>query len=151
MPFPRPISGSFGARRTQGVCGRPRPISFVAPRPGARGAPMRPSTFGPPTPPASRSPAMPETLILFQERIDTPIGELLIVADREGRLRAIDWSDHEDRLWRLLRLHYGAAGHALHPARRPAPGAMALEAYFAGDPGAIDNVEVATAGTPFQR
>ena len=51
--------------------------------------------------------------------MDTPIGELTVVADEQGRLRAVDWTDHEPRLRRLLRLHYGEHGFALEPATRP--------------------------------
>lgn len=42
-----------------------------------------------------------------------PIGDMIIVADREGNLRAVDWKDHEIRMQRILRLHYGAGGFAL--------------------------------------
>jgi hypothetical protein len=30
-------------------------------------------------------------------RVDTPIGQTLIVADSEGNLRVVDWADHEAR------------------------------------------------------
>ncbi len=33
---------------------------------------------------------MSETLPLLIDRVETPIGEMLIVADREGSLRAVD-------------------------------------------------------------
>lgn len=39
------------------------------------------------------------------------------MADREGNLRAVDWKDHEIRMQRILRLHYGAGGFALEPTR----------------------------------
>jgi hypothetical protein len=35
---------------------------------------------------------MSETLPLLIDRVDTPIGEMLIVADREGNLRAVQQS-----------------------------------------------------------
>ena len=50
---------------------------------------------------------MPDVLHLLIDRIDTPIGELLLVADNAGKLRAVDWSDYESRMLRFLRLHYG--------------------------------------------
>jgi methylated-DNA-[protein]-cysteine S-methyltransferase len=90
-----------------------------------------------------------ETLALTLDRLETPVGELLVVADSEGRLRAIDWSDYEDRMRRLLRLHYGAAGYRLELGRAGATAALA--AYFAGALAAIDGLAVATGGTPFQR
>jgi methylated-DNA-[protein]-cysteine S-methyltransferase len=52
---------------------------------------------------------MPNILQLFIDRIETPIGELLLVADDTGKLRAVDWADYESRMLRLLRLHYGKA------------------------------------------
>ena len=45
---------------------------------------------------------MREPLELLVDRLNTPIGELLIIADRDGKLRTIDWTDHEARMRRLL-------------------------------------------------
>jgi methylated-DNA-[protein]-cysteine S-methyltransferase len=39
-----------------------------------------------------------EPLSLLIEQLDTPIGTMLIVADREGNLCAVDWADHETRM-----------------------------------------------------
>jgi methylated-DNA-[protein]-cysteine S-methyltransferase len=94
---------------------------------------------------------MAEPLRLLIDRTDTPIGELVLVADREGRLRAVDWTDHEARLLRLLRLHYGEHGFALEPARNPGGLTAAMTTYFAGDLGSITGLPVETGGTPFQR
>jgi methylated-DNA-[protein]-cysteine S-methyltransferase len=94
---------------------------------------------------------MAEMLHLLIDRLATPIGEAVIVADRQGNLRALDWTDRDDSMRRLLRLHYGADGFALAPARDPGGLTRALDAYFAGDLAAIENLPVATGGTPFQR
>jgi methylated-DNA-[protein]-cysteine S-methyltransferase len=94
---------------------------------------------------------MADELRLFFERIDTPIGELLLVADREKNLRAVDWTEYEPRMHRLLRLHYGEDGFRLEPAASSSDLATAMKNYFAGELGAIDNLPVKTAGTPFQR
>jgi methylated-DNA-[protein]-cysteine S-methyltransferase len=94
---------------------------------------------------------MSEVLELLIDRIDTPIGELLLVADASGKLRALDWADYEERMLRLLRLHYGKDGFKLMPAHNPHGLRDTLNRYFAGDIGAIDDIEVKTAGTPFQR
>ncbi|MCP3139809.1 methylated-DNA--[protein]-cysteine S-methyltransferase [Pyxidicoccus xibeiensis] len=94
---------------------------------------------------------MAEPLRLLIDRTDTPIGELVIVADREGRLRAVDWTDYESRLQRLLRLHYGEHGFALEPARNPGGLTKVMAAYFEGDLGVISRLPVETGGTPFQR
>ena len=48
---------------------------------------------------------MSDVLHLLIDRVDTPIGELLLVADDAGNLRAIDWADYESRMLRLLRRH----------------------------------------------
>ncbi len=94
---------------------------------------------------------MPETLTLLIDRIETPIGELLLVADEAGNLRALDWADYEPRMLRFLRLHYGKHGFRLQPARNPHGLRDAMERYFAGDIAAIDKLPVQTGGTPFQR
>lgn len=81
----------------------------------------------------------------------TPIGELLLVVDAAGNLRAVDWSDFEARMLRLLRLRYGKNGFRLEPAHNPHDLRDVLSRYFTGDISSIDNVSVQTAGTPFQR
>src|SRR5262245_12355701 len=94
---------------------------------------------------------MAESLPLLIDRLATPIGELVIIADEAGRLRATDWSDHADRLQRTLRLRFGKQGLSLQPVRNPGGLSAALRAYFAGDLQAIDALPVATEGTDFQR
>lgn len=86
---------------------------------------------------------------LLIDRIDTPIGEMLLVIDGEGCLCAADFHDYEDRMRRLLHL-YQPAG-VLRPARAPNPLREALAAYFAGEIGALDRIEVRTGGTDFQQ
>lgn len=94
---------------------------------------------------------MSDVLQLLIDRTDTPIGELLLVADAVGRLRALDWVDYEQRMRRLLRLHYGKDGFRLVADRNPYGLRDKLQHYFAGDIGVIDGIAVETAGTPFQR
>ncbi len=92
---------------------------------------------------------MSEPLQLIIDRADTPIGEMLIIADHDGNLRAVDWTDHEARILRLLRRQYGADRFKLKPGKNPH--ADAIHRYFAGDLAALDTLPVETAGTPFQR
>ncbi len=92
-----------------------------------------------------------QPLRLLVDRVKTPIGELMVAADEMGALRAIDWSDRETGLRRLLRLHYGKDGYALTPHRDPHGLSAAMGAYFAGSLTAIDGLKVATGGTDFQR
>jgi methylated-DNA-[protein]-cysteine S-methyltransferase len=89
----------------------------------------------------------PEHLRL--DRLPTPIGEALLVTDEAGCLRVFDWTDHEDRALRALRLHY--------PTLRAEPGVAPREMrdrlcrYFAGELTALAAIAWRTAGTPFQR
>jgi methylated-DNA-[protein]-cysteine S-methyltransferase len=94
---------------------------------------------------------MSDVLQLFVDRLDTPIGEMLIVADRDGNLRATDWTDHESRMRHFLRLHYGQDAVRLEPSRDPNGLTSAIASYFAGELASIDTLPVQTTGTPFQR
>ena len=94
-------------------------------------------------------PKPPETLNLILDRLASPVGEVLLVVDAGGAVRALDFHDYEDRLRRLLRLHYGAV--VLTEGRAPEAVRRALEAYFAGDLAAFDAIRVETGGTVFQR
>jgi len=93
---------------------------------------MRPSIFGPwmlgqaeQTPaPALRTMSMPTPVapqILYVDRLETTIGTLLLIHDREGHVRALDFHDFESRMRRLLRLHYGAEGDDFAIEDRAAP------------------------------
>jgi O-6-methylguanine DNA methyltransferase len=78
-----------------------------------------------------------------------PVATLMLVTDSDGRLRALDFVDFEERMRRLLARHYGVV-ELVEGAAPPAITA-ALDAYFAGDLAALDAVPVATGGTEFQR
>lgn len=86
-----------------------------------------------------------------REIVPSPIGAIIVVTDEQGRLRALDFTDYEERMQRLLRLHYGAGAVTLAEARSPSRAARALGAYLAGKVSAIDDVPVETGGTGFQR
>jgi len=83
------------------------------------------------------------------DRLASPIGEVLLVTDEAGCLRALDFHDYEPRMLRLLRLHYG--DQPLETGAAPAAIRAALDAYFAGAPAAPAAIRWATAGTDFQR
>jgi len=97
--------------------------------------------------PPQTADAPPERLRL--DRMATPIGEALLVVDEQDRLRAFDWSDHEDRMQRLLHRHYGA--RPLDHGRAPASVRTAIRNYFDGDLHALRVIAWRTAGTEFQR
>ena len=94
---------------------------------------------------------MREVLQLHMSRIQTPIREMLIAADHDGNLRAIDWTDHEVRMRQLLRLHYGEHGFWLESSCSPNDLTDAIGRYFAGELETINALPVRTGGTPFQR
>ncbi|MEZ5831424.1 MAG: methylated-DNA--[protein]-cysteine S-methyltransferase [Dongiaceae bacterium] len=94
---------------------------------------------------------MAKPVALLIDRIKTPIGELGIVANEKDRLCAVEWTDHEDRMHRSLRLHYGQDGYELKRACDPGGFSTALRAYFGGELSAIDGLKVATGGTDFQK
>ena len=79
----------------------------------------------------------------------SPLGDILLVTDDEGVLRALDFHDHEARMQRLLRLHYGKL--ELEPGPAPAAVTSPLQAYFSGDHVALESVKVTTGGSRFQK
>jgi O-6-methylguanine DNA methyltransferase len=97
------------------------------------------------------SSVMPTTQSFTKALLATPIGSMLVVTDERDQLRAIDWIDHEERMHRLLRLHYGAGGVVLTDGEAPRSVRAPLDAYFAGDLTAIETLPVETGGTEFQR
>ena len=94
---------------------------------------------------------MPEPLHLLVDLIPTPIGSLMIAADRQGNLRVALFTEDEAVVSRRLQLHYGTTGFALHLTRDPHGLSTAISQYFGGELDAIDALPIATGGTPFQR
>lgn len=94
---------------------------------------------------------MAHSIELLLDRVVTPIGAMLIVTDCEGRLRALDWSDYDERLRRLLHRYYGAGKFMLNDGDAANDIRNALDRYFDGDLGALKTIRVETGGTPFQR
>ncbi len=89
---------------------------------------------------------MNERLLL--DHIETPLGELALIADAAGRLRALGWTDGHARMQRKLA---GVSSDSPVPASNPGGLSAAIRAYFAGDLTAIDGLPVATSGTDFER
>ena len=88
-------------------------------------------------------------LHFYLGRLKTPIGTALLVSDDQKFLRALDWSDHEARMHRLLRRYYGEFVLSDGPA--PDDITQPLKAYFAGDLGQLSAIKWRTNGTPFQQ
>jgi O-6-methylguanine DNA methyltransferase len=81
----------------------------------------------------------------------SPVGALLLVCDEEGFLRGLHFSDDDARMHQQLSRHYGEGGYALTSGSAPTAITKALEAYFAGDIEAIEDIPVRADGTEFQQ
>jgi methylated-DNA-[protein]-cysteine S-methyltransferase len=92
----------------------------------------------------------PEPLSIWIDRLKTPIGQMLIVTDREAKLRAVDWIDCEERMLRLLRIHYGKR-FRIELGRSSSIATTSIDHYFQGEVRAIDDLAIGTGGTNFQR
>ena len=87
--------------------------------------------------------------VFFIEQFATPAGTVLLLTDAEEHVRVLDWEDYASRMHELLRLQYGVV--RLEPKPGISAARKAVESYFEGELGAIDQLLVKTAGTPFQR
>jgi methylated-DNA-[protein]-cysteine S-methyltransferase len=94
---------------------------------------------------------MESVLHLWMEWIETPIGEMAIVSDGEGNLRATIWRERDRRLEETLQLQYGKNGFTLEKSGKRNGLAEAVRRYFAGELRVIDTLPVQMAGTEFQR
>ena len=90
---------------------------------------------------------------LLQGALSSPIGEMLIVLDVRERMHVLEWRDHEERLHKHLRRHYGETGsnYVLRQQALPAGISHLLNAYFAGEITALDAIPVHARGTEFQK
>ena len=93
---------------------------------------------------------MRQQIRLLTKELKTPIGEMVVVTDTGGKLRAVDWADYMSRMLGLLRIHYGKNGFTLETSQHPSDMTSAISRYFEGELTAIDALEVQTGGTPFQ-
>ena len=94
---------------------------------------------------------MPEILRLLTDQFETPLGEMMIAADHDGNLRAVEWTDHTERIRTLLQRQYGKNGFVLESVHNPGGLSDVMQSYFAGELASIDALPTRTAGTPFQR
>jgi methylated-DNA-[protein]-cysteine S-methyltransferase len=92
-----------------------------------------------------------KALQFLVDRIGTPLGEFLIIADQEGNLRATSWGDYDKFLRPALQHQYGKNGFSIEPGRNPGGLTEAIARYFAGELTILDALPVQTAGTPFQQ
>lgn len=94
---------------------------------------------------------MDHRLHVFSDKMKTPLGELVLLADESGNLRAIEWADHEDRIHPSLSRRDRSMQITAESRCNPFGLTAALEAYFAGEIESIQSLPVLTTGTPFQQ
>jgi methylated-DNA-[protein]-cysteine S-methyltransferase len=91
---------------------------------------------------------MPEQDTLFSDRIKTPIGEMILIADADGALR-LTWFDPDDGRWKKsFARHYPDA--KLVARRNPGDLSASMRAYYDGDVRILDKMQVVFPGTSFQ-
>ena len=85
---------------------------------------------------------------LFLDELRSPLGTIVLICDDEA-LRVLDFADCEERMQRLLKLHYGEQRPVKSCASLPMK--QRVEKYFAGELTSIDCIAVRTEGTAFQK
>jgi methylated-DNA-[protein]-cysteine S-methyltransferase len=85
------------------------------------------------------------------DTIQSPTGEMMIVTDSDGALRALEWTDLEDRMTRLFGRQYKGRAIKLTQSEAPAKTRQALTDYFDGSLKALDDLVTVAGGTDFQR
>jgi len=94
---------------------------------------------------------MAEASALLMDCIETPLGELVLVANAAGRLRAVAFREGQARMQRQIDAYMASIGGQLARASDPGGLSAALRAYFAGEPRAIDSLPVSLVGSEFQQ
>jgi methylated-DNA-[protein]-cysteine S-methyltransferase len=88
------------------------------------------------------------TVNLFMDNIESPIGQLLIVSDGAS-LCAVEFDGDDVRLRAYLQKRFGQ--FTLQPASDPQGFSGRIRDYFAGNLRALEGIPVETGGTEFQR
>ena len=86
---------------------------------------------------------------LLVDRLDSPIGTIVLVADPAGQLCALDYADYEARMHKLLTRRF--ENYELVPTTNPFGFRERVQAYLAGDLRSLDNIPVSLGGTLFQQ
>ena len=84
----------------------------------------------------------------FTDEVPSAVG-LIVIAARDERLVSLDFGACRGRMLAGLVARYGPA--RLKPARDPFGMSRRINAYLAGDLGAVNDILVEPGGTPFQR
>ncbi len=88
---------------------------------------------------------------LLIDHFASPIGRVALVADEQGRLCALGWTDEHTRMAGQLRAYADRDASTLEERVDPHGLSTAVKDYFSGDLRIIDGLPVRTQGTEFQR
>lgn len=90
-------------------------------------------------------------LLFFVERLQTPLGLLLLVTDDKGHVRALDWQEYENRMRLLFRRNYRHDSVKLLNTFTKSKALQSMADYFDGDIGVLKKIPVKTEGSEFQK
>jgi methylated-DNA-[protein]-cysteine S-methyltransferase len=94
---------------------------------------------------------MRQVLHCTLDRLNTPIGTMMLAADGGGNLRTVLFTEDEKDIRRYLGLQVGENGFTLEWTHNPHGLTEPISRYFAGELAAIDTLPVETGGTQFQQ
>src|SRR5271157_3295602 len=92
---------------------------------------------------------MGECDTFFSDKMSTPLGSAILIADESGVLRMFFWEEQAE-IWRKA-FHRRHGVVALLPRRDPFGHIAAITRYFDGEIAALEGISVAFSGTPFQK
>ena len=81
------------------------------------------------------------------DTFESPIGQVMLVVENQN-LCFVDFEGNEHRMKQLLEKRFGQ--YELEQVKNPCGYTAKLEAYFAGDLNAVNDIPVSTGGTAFQ-
>jgi methylated-DNA-[protein]-cysteine S-methyltransferase len=88
---------------------------------------------------------------LTLSHFETPTGPMMLLLDEAQHVRLFEWVDHRSRMERLLARHYPKTNFTIVEDVAPADYQAAIEAYFAGEIGALTALPISFGGTTFQQ
>lgn len=90
-------------------------------------------------------------LILYEERLRSPLGELLLWTDTQQQVYALDWTDYQDRMQSLLLRQHPKQHYRIESRSQTTTTSATIQSYFAGDLFALETIKYVLGGTPFQQ
>jgi methylated-DNA-[protein]-cysteine S-methyltransferase len=91
-------------------------------------------------------------MLTFQSALlSSPLGEMIVVTDDDGALRALEWTDLQARMDTLMARQYKTQQIDIKRGNVPICVLDALSQYFNGHLTALDKLVTVAGGTQFQR